>query len=296
MPLTCAGTLRAERKGITVRIANIDSRAVLHTEDGWLDIERASDGRFGADIQALYDQWADFIAWAATASGGSALDAAAEWGAPAPRPRQVFAIGLNYQSHLDESPVGVSPVPPVFTKFPSSITGPNAEVELPAGGNSDWEAEVVVVIGTSARNVTKADAWSYVAGVTIGQDLSERILQLATIPPQFSMGKSYSGFAPIGPVVVTPDEFSDPDDLGFGCSIDDEVMQDGRTSRLIFSVPAIIEHLSSVLELMPGDIIFTGTPGGVGNAREPKRFLKAGEVLTTWVEGVGELRNTFRDA
>ncbi|MCR2783289.1 MULTISPECIES: fumarylacetoacetate hydrolase family protein [unclassified Microbacterium] len=278
-----------------MRIANLDSRAVLKTDDGWLDIERSSGGRFPADIQALYERWAEFTAWTEDATG-HAVDVSADavWGAPTPRPAQVFAIGLNYQSHVDESPVGVSPVPAVFTKFPSSVIGPYAEVVLPDGGNTDWEAEVVVVIGAAARNVSAADAWRYVAGLTIGQDLSERILQLGAHPPQFSLGKSFPGFSPMGPELVSVDEFDNPDDLGFGCAIDGEVMQDGRTRNLIFSIPTLIEHLSGVLKLSPGDIIFTGTPGGVGNAREPKRFLQPGEVLTTWVEGIGEMRNTFR--
>lgn len=279
-----------------MRIANIDNRAALKTEAGWLDIEEASGGRFSADIQALYPVWSDFRAWAATTDGGAPLAETALWGPPSPRPVAVFGIGMNYKSHVDESPVGVSPVPAVFTKFPTSIAGPFAEVELPAGGHTDWEAEVVVVIGKPAYRVAASDAWDYVAGITVGQDLSERLLQLAAIPPQFSLGKSFPGFSPIGPELVTVDEFENPDDLAFGCSIDGEVMQDGRTSLLLFPIPAIIEHLSSVLELQPGDVIFTGTPGGVGNAREPKRFLAAGEALTTWVEGVGEMRNTFRGA
>lgn len=284
-----------------MRIANIDGRAALKTEAGWVDVERASGGHFGADIQALYHDWDSFTAWGKERAGDLAEAGlgdveGAVWGSPTPLPRQIFAIGLNYQSHVDESPVGVSPVPAVFTKFSSSITGPHAEVVLPAGGNTDWEAEVVAVIGRLARNVTKEEAWDYVAGLTIGQDLSERILQLGAMPPQFSLGKSFPGFSPIGPELVSVDEFENPDDLGFGCAINGEVMQDGRTSKLIFSIPVLIEHLSGVCELSPGDIIFTGTPGGVGNAREPKRFLRAGEVLTTWVEGIGELRNTFRDA
>lgn len=279
-----------------MRIANINDRAALKTDAGWLDIEQASDGRFPADIQAIYPLWAEFTAWASTASGGDPIASDAVWGAPSPRPIDVFGIGMNYKSHVDESPVGVSPVPAVFTKFPTSITGPFDEVALPAGGHTDWEAEVVAVIGKPASQVAAADAWDYVAGLTVGQDLSERILQLAAIPPQFSLGKSYAGFSPLGPELVTVDEFENPDDLGFGCAIDGETMQNGRTELLLFSIPTIIEHLSGVLELQPGDVIFTGTPGGVGNAREPKRFLKAGEALTTWVEGIGELRNTFRDA
>lgn len=279
-----------------MRIANINDRAALKTDVGWLDVELASGGKFPADIQWLYGAWTEFTAWAETATGGAPVAADAIWGAPSPRPISVFGIGMNYKSHVDESPVGVSPVPAVFTKFPTSIAGPYNEVELPSGGHTDWEAEVVAVIGKPAYRVAAAEAWDHVAGLTVGQDLSERLLQLAAIPPQFSLGKSFPGFSPIGPELVTVDEFENPDDLGFGCSIDGEVMQDGRTNLLLFSIPTIIEHLSSVLELQPGDVIFTGTPGGVGNARDPKRFLAAGNVLTTWVEGIGELRNSFRDA
>ena len=279
-----------------MRVANIDHRANLKTESGWLDIADASGGRFPADIQSLYGDWEAFTVWAPSAGGGTPARADAVFDAPAPRPRQVFGIGMNYRSHVDESPVGVSPVPAVFTKFPTSIAGPYAEVELPTAGHTDWEAEVVVIIGKPAYKVAKAKAWDYVAGLTVGQDLSERLLQLAAVPPQFSLGKSFPGFSPIGPELVTVNEFDDPDNLTFGCAIDGEVMQDGRTGMLLFSIPTIIEHLSAVLELQPGDVIFTGTPGGVGNAREPKRFLRAGEVLTTWVEGIGGLRNTFREA
>jgi 2-keto-4-pentenoate hydratase/2-oxohepta-3-ene-1,7-dioic acid hydratase in catechol pathway len=139
--------------------------------------------------------------------------------------------------------------------------------------------------------VSEKDAWRHVAGLTIGQDLSERAVQLAGPVPQFSLGKSYPGFSPIGPVIVTPDEFSDPNDLALGCAVDGEVLQDGRTKDLIFSVPELVARLSAVLPLLPGDVIFTGTPSGVGMARDPQRFLVPGTTLVSTIEGIGELRN-----
>lgn len=147
-----------------------------------------------------------------------------------------------------------------------------------------------MVIGREARHVAAADAWDHVAGLTIGQDYSERTRQLVAPAPQFSLGKSFPGFAPIGPAVVTLDELNDPADLEIGCSIDGEQVQKGRTRDLIFSIPVLIERLSAVLPLQPGDLIFTGTPSGVGGGRTPKRFLVAGEEVVTWIEGLGELR------
>ena len=208
-----------------------------------------------------------------------------------PRPAQVFAIGLNYQEHIDETGNTRSDEAPViFTKFPTSITGPRSPVVLPSAF-VDWEVEVVVVIGRRAHRVTEAEAWSHVAGVTLGQDLSERRVQRAAKPPQFSLGKSYPGFSPIGPSVVTVDELGDPDDIGLECSVDGEILQAGRTKDMILSVPQQIAYLSGILTLLPGDIVFTGTPSGVGFSRTPPRFLRAGEVLVSRAEGVGELAN-----
>ena len=164
---------------------------------------------------------------------------------------------------------------------------------LPPGGHVDWEVELVVVIGRRAENVAAADAWSHVAGLAAGQDLSERITQLAGPAPQFSLGKSFPGFAPIGPWVVTVDEFDDPDDIELQCAIGEETLQKGRTSEFLFGVPALIEGLSRVTPLLPGDIIFCGTPPGVGLGRDPQRFLSPGDELISQVSGVGQLRQTF---
>jgi 2,4-didehydro-3-deoxy-L-rhamnonate hydrolase len=182
-------------------------------------------------------------------------------------------------------------VPATFTKFPASITGPFAAVELP-NGTVDWEVELVVVVGRRADRVAVADAWSHIAGLTVGQDLSDRTLQFAA-GGQFSLGKSHRGFAPLGPWVVTPDELDDPDDLALGCSIDGETVQDARTSDLVFGVSQLVTELSAVVPLLPGDIIFTGTPAGVGFTRRPPRFLQPGETLTSWVEGIGTIRTRF---
>jgi 2,4-didehydro-3-deoxy-L-rhamnonate hydrolase len=277
-----------------LRIANVDGRATLVDASGaGLDIEKASDGRFPCHPQAIFERWDALRDWAEAHVGAADRPIApGDLGAPTPGPRQVLAIGLNYADHVDESKMGRPDQPPVFTKFQTSITGPNAAVVLPSG-KVDWEVELVVVIGRRAQEVAEAHAWDHVAGLMVGQDLSERAVQLAGPVPQFSLGKSFPGFAPIGPWLVTPDEVPDPDDLELGCRLGDEVLQQGRTSAMIFSVPELIARLSAVLPLLPGDILFTGTPSGVGGARDPQRFLSPGGVLTSHVSGVGQLRNEF---
>ena len=180
----------------------------------------------------------------------------------------------------------------MFTKFQTSITAPNATVTLPSS-SVDWEVELVIAIGHGGVAIAESEAWSHVAGLMVGQDLSERAVQLAGPAPQFSLGKSYPGFAPLGPASVSVDEVDDPDDLELGCALDGEVLQHGRTSDMIFSVPELIGRISAVCPLLPGDIIFTGTPSGVGAARTPPRFLPPGSTLSSYVSGVGELRNHF---
>ncbi len=278
-----------------MRIANLNHRASLIIGDGAIDVHAASGGRFGPQPAALYEQWAEFRSWAESAALPEPAPFSREdLGSPSPAPRQVFAIGLNYSEHAAESGFAKpTAAPPVFTKFPSCITGPYGEIPLPTAGHTDWEVELVAVIGTRAHRVARADAWQHVAGLSVGQDLSERIIQMAATPPQFSLGKSFPRFGPIGPWLVTVEEFTNPDDLELGCSINGEPMQQGRTSSLIFSVPELIEQLSAVSPLLPGDVLFTGTPAGVGLGRTPQRWLAAGDELTTYVEGIGEMRHHF---
>lgn len=280
-----------------MRIANHDNRAVLLSSDeAGIDIHTASEGRFGPDLSSVYNDWEAFEAWAQAHASGSSdvvIDRSL-LGSPSPAPRQVFAIGLNYTAHAKESGFAVpEQLPPVFTKYVSAITGPDTVVTLPEGGNTDWEVELVAVIGKEATNVPEAEAWDYVAGLSIGQDISERLSQLRGPAPQFGLGKSFPGFAPIGPWLVTPGEFENPDDLALGCSLDGEEIQKGRTSELIFSVPALIQGLSQTVTLLPGDIIFTGTPAGVGVGRSPQRFIQPGEVLVSRIEGIGEITQSF---
>jgi 2,4-diketo-3-deoxy-L-fuconate hydrolase len=282
-----------------MRIANLDGRLVIVTGDPGhelaYDVEKNSGGQFRADPQAVYGEWDAFTTWAATArwQDGTACRPEA-LGSPAPAPRQVFGIGLNYREHAAESgyaaPVGE---PPVFTKFPSCITGPYGDIEMPPGGHVDWEVELVVVIGRRAYRVPVDRALDHVAGYAVGQDISERVLQLAAQPPQFSMGKSLPGFGPIGPWLVTLDEIADPNDLELGCAVNGEQVQLSRTSQLIFSVPELIANLSASMPLLPGDVIFTGTPSGVGLGRSPQRWLADGDILTTHIEAIGELRHRF---
>ncbi|GAA4484085.1 fumarylacetoacetate hydrolase family protein [Rhodococcus olei] len=278
-----------------MRVANIDGRLALAVDGGHIDVETASGGRFGPDAQAVYDEWAAFTEWAAAldSAGRPRIEVTARtvWGAPVPRPRQVFAIGLNYADHAAESRIAVPPVPAVFTKFPTAISGPEQPIVLPTA-TVDWEVELVVVIGTRCDRVVADRAWDHVAGVTVGQDISERTLQLQGAAPQFSLAKSYRGFAPMGPELVTVDELPNRDDLEIGCSLaGGDVLQRGRTSAMIFPIPALIAHLSSVCPLLPGDVVFTGTPDGVGMARTPQQFLSPGDTLVSWIEGVGTMRN-----
>jgi 2-keto-4-pentenoate hydratase/2-oxohepta-3-ene-1,7-dioic acid hydratase in catechol pathway len=276
-----------------MKLANLNGRSSLIFGDLALDVETASEGAWSSDPQGPYSDWDAFSAWAATVpAGGVAFDRSA-LGAPVPRPAQVFAIGINYAEHAAESGYPAGSLPITFTKFPSSLTGPDAQVELPPG-SVDWEVELVVVIARSAKNVSREDAWQYVAGLTIGQDLSEREAQNAGAKPQYSLAKSHTGFGPMGPWLVSTDEFENPDDLAISSTLSGEVMQSSRTSKMIYAVPDLIFELSRVCEIFPGDIIFSGTPAGVGNARTPKRFIGPDDDLRSEIEGIGYIHQTFR--
>jgi 2,4-didehydro-3-deoxy-L-rhamnonate hydrolase len=277
-----------------MRIANRDGRLVIVAADAAIDVEQASDGVFSADPQSIYGRWDEFRTWAGKAHMTAArtpLDIST-LGPPAPRPPQILAIGLNYCAHAEESGMDLPTAPMVFTKFASCLTGAYADVAIAPNGWTDWEIELCVVIGRHARHISADRAWDHVAGVTVGQDLSERLVQFRDpAPQQFNIGKSLPGYGPVGPWLVTPDEISDPDDLTLTCSIDGEQVQKSSSKDMIFSVPQIISQLSSVLPLLPGDLIFTGTPAGIGAGRKPPRFLAPGETLISRIEGIGEMRN-----
>ena len=272
-----------------MKLGNVKDRAVLITDEGAIDVATASDGRFGPALRDVYARWDDFVAAAPSLTGPVTSFDECDLGAPSPMPTQVFAIGLNYASHAAEAGLDVPSIPAVFTKFPASLGGPFEDIEI-AGEMVDWEIELVVVIGRRADRVERAAAWSHVAGLCVGQDISDRMVQFAA-GGQFSLGKSYRTYGPTGPWLVTPEEVEDPDDLALRCSIDGQVVQEDRSSDLIFDVPTLIAELSAVVPLLPGDVIFTGTPAGVGIVAQPPRFLAAGEVVESWIEGIGTIRN-----
>jgi len=259
-----------------VQIVNHGGRLGLLTPAGVLDVEDASGGLFSSDPQEIYSRWAELQAWASQPREGrtSPLDSE-QIGPPVPKPGQVFAIGLNYHEHAAEAGLDVPGTPLVITKFPAAITGPHGTIELPSKA-VDFEAELVAVIGRPARRVSADDGWDYVAGLTVGQDLSDREVQFKPpAPPQFSLGKSFEGFAPIGPVVTSIDEFGNPDDVEIGCSLSGELVQKARTSDFIFSIPEIVFEFSiTVYTIVKGfrpspildDTRYAGVGKGSGSA------------------------------
>src|SRR3954454_17263361 len=214
-----------------MHLGNLDGRLCLISGGRALDVERASDGRFGSDAQAMYDDWDAFADWAAGADLAAAEPFSAALGPPVPRPRQVFALGLNYALHAREAGFELPPMPLVFTKFPSCLVGDAATVHV-ATEKVDWEVELVAVIGRRAESVSPERAWEHVAGVTVGQDLSARDVQMLGSPPQFSIGHPFPGFGPTGPWVTTVEALPARDDLAIACSVNGERVQGDRTSSM----------------------------------------------------------------
>ena len=275
-----------------MRLANRGGRAWLVDETGrGNDLALASRDRFGPDPMQALERLDAIRSWAAAArlAPGEPL-ALRTLGPPVPRPRAVYAIGLNYRDHAAEAKLELPQAPMVFTKFPSCLAGPADDVPL-SSSRVDYEAELVVVIGRAAKRVAAEHALEIVAGYCVGQDISDRRLQFQDKPPQFSLGKSLAGFGPIGPWLTTLDELRDPNDLAIRCAVDGVEVQASRTRELVFSVPELIAYLSRHCALEPGDLIFTGTPAGVGSLRQPPRYLAAGQRIETEIEGLGRLEN-----
>jgi 2-keto-4-pentenoate hydratase/2-oxohepta-3-ene-1,7-dioic acid hydratase in catechol pathway len=278
------------------RFANVAGRSALVDSGGrWFDASRVSGGVISADPVRAWLQPGDLHRAAGTLEAAVPDGTLSEADArpPIPLPRSVFAVGLNYRSHADEAGMKPPAVPLIFTKFPSCLAGPADPVIL-GGSTDDYEAELVVVIGRGGRDIRPEDAWDHVGGLTVGQDISDRALQFAAEPAHFDLGKSRDTYGPTGPVVVSTDSFSDPGDLLITCDINGERRQEDRTSNLIFGIPELISYLSGILTLSPGDLIFTGTPEGIGAAGG--RFLRDGDVITTTIEGIGTLTNPCRSA
>lgn len=233
-------------------------------------------------------------AWIATSSAGHRVPlATAKLLAPIPRPPKIICIGLNYRDHAKECGAEIPTVPTMFAKFPTAVLAPGADIVLPAQSKEpDYEAEFAVVIGKGGRYISQ-DRWKdHVFGYTNLNDVSARDYQMAT--SQWMIGKTFDTFAPFGPAIVTADEIADPHALDIQMIINGEVLQNSNTSQLVFQIPYLLEHLSSVFMLEPGDIISTGTPGGVGEAKNPPRWLRPGDDVVVRIAGIPELRNGVR--
>ncbi len=273
------------------RLLDVGGRPALEGDGTWHDVARLSGDASLATAEACLARSAELHELSARCTPANADGALADvvLGPPVPRPGQVFGIGLNYRDHAAETGAPLPPAPLTFTKFPSCIAGPTADIPL-TGDAVDWEVELVAVIGQTCSSVPVAEAWGVVAGLMLGQDVSDRTVQRAGVPPQFSLGKSFPSFGPTGPAVVSLDHFADPDDIALSCEVSGEVVQSSTSAQLIFTIPQLVAYLSSVCTLSPGDLIFTGTPAGVGMSRG--RFLAPGEVVVSRADGIGQLRNT----
>lgn len=215
--------------------------------------------------------------------------------APILFPSKIIGIGLNYSDHAQETGAPIPTEPIVFSKFGNTIAGPGDTILLPSvSSRVDYEAELVVVIGKRGKNISKENALSHVAGYTAGHDVSARDWQLEKGAKQWLLGKTFDTFAPIGPALVTTDDIPDPQNLSIQFRLNGQTMQNGTTSKMIFSVAELIAYLSQVMTLEPGDLIFTGTPPGVGMARNPPIFLKDGDVCEVEVEKIGILKNVCK--
>ncbi|MCA9102152.1 MAG: fumarylacetoacetate hydrolase family protein [Pirellulales bacterium] len=252
-----------------------------------------------ADMIGLLNMGPEGIARAATAAtrGEGFSRESVRLLAPVPNPQKVICIGLNYADHARESGVEPPPEPVVFNKFPSAVAAPDEPIRLPACvAEPDYEAELVVVIGRGGRNISEQQALEHVVGYCCGHDVSARDWQLQKPGRQWLLGKTFDTFAPFGPELVTAEEIANPNELGIKLRLNGETMQDSSTREFIFNVQQVIAYVSGVCTLVPGDVIFTGTPPGVGMARDPQVFLKPGDVAEVEIEGIGVLRNPVTTA
>ena len=272
------------------KLANIKGRAALLNEESFYDLEKISEGNLSHDTtNALFHlEELDELNNKLNALEATGKISEAEFDAPVSFPKNCYAVGLNYRNHAEEANMTIPEVPMVFTKHTSCLVGATADVEM-RSNYVDYEAELVVVIGLSGKDISKDQAWNHVAGLCVGQDISDRPAQFASTPPMFNLGKSFDTFGPMGPALVSPDSLLNKESLVIECKVNDEIRQNDNTDDLIFDVPTIISYLSEIVTLNTGDVIFTGTPGGVGVSQG--KFLKDGDIITTSIKGLGTLTN-----
>jgi 2,4-didehydro-3-deoxy-L-rhamnonate hydrolase len=269
-----------EKPGILLHGQRLDLSAIVTDYD---EAFFANDGL--AQLRAL-------MADPAFAQGKPVVPDTVRLGSPVARPSKIVCVGLNYADHARETGAAIPAEPILFLKSTTALCGPNDAIMLPQGSQkTDWEVELAVVIGRRARYVTEADAPDYVVGYCLHNDVSEREYQLER-GGTWDKGKGCDTFAPAGPWLVTPDEIGDVNNLRLWLRVNGETMQDGNTNTLIFSVPALIAYISRFMTLLPGDIISTGTPPGVGLGLKPPRYLTIGDVVELGITGLGEARQT----
>ncbi len=262
---------------------------------GLVDGDAVVDGETTEPMIALIAEWErarPALEATLARGGGTPLDRVRLL-APIARPGKIFAIGLNYADHVAESGMETPKEQVWFTKAATAVNGPFDPVEIPAVSPFvDYEAELVAVIGKGGRQIAREDAAAHIVGYMVGNDVTERVWQHRT--PQWSLGKSFDTHAPIGPWITTTDDIADPHALGIRCLVNGETRQDSNTRHLIFDVFDQVAQLSQAMTLEPGDLIFTGTPGGIGATMTPRRFLKAGDVVRCEIDGLGVIETTCR--
>lgn len=265
------------------------TRAVRLDNDGYVDVGAADVGELLTRVD-----WASF---AASATGTTYPGADIDFAPVVPRPGKVLCVGLNYRNHILEMGRDLPEHPTLFAKFAEALIGANDDIDLaPESDAVDWEAELTIVIGKTVRRATATEATDAIAGFTVMNDVTMRDWQYRSA--QWLQGKTFEGTTPLGPVVVTPDELPGGVNpaLTMTCSVDGEVMQKADTSDLVFDPVALVRYASTIMTLRPGDVIATGTPGGVGHAHKPARYLTDGSILVTEIEGIGRLENVARNA
>ena len=275
---------------MSFKLGTVDGKAVLIKDDHYFDVASLSDGaissdsvealKFQTELSELYETLSE-----KTATGNLSE---VELGNPVPKSPNCYAVGLNYRKHAEESGMDIPEVPMIFTKHTSCFVGPKANVEM-RSDYVDWEVELVAVIGKEGKNIPKENALEHVAGLCVGQDISDRPAQFATTPAMFNLGISFDTYGPMGPALVSLDLLENCESLDIECKLNGETVQKSNTSDLIFNISSIISYLSEIVSLNVGDTIWTGTPSGVGIASG--KFLKDGDILTSSIEGLGSMEN-----
>ncbi|WP_020471582.1 fumarylacetoacetate hydrolase family protein [Zavarzinella formosa] len=282
-----------------MRLATLNTpqgpHAAIQVGDSYVDLT-ATDSKFPASVRELLSKPALLAEAAEAAKSPKAVKvpvAGAKLHAPIHDPQKIVCVGLNYRDHAIESKMAIPKEPVLFSKFPSALIGSGEAIVAPkVSTRVDYEAELVIVIGKKGRKISEADATDHVAGYAVGHDVSARDWQLEKDGKQWMAGKTFDTFAPIGPVMVTKDEVADVHNLGIRLRLNGKTMQNSNTKEFIFTVPQMVSYISQIITLEPGDLIFTGTPPGIGHALSPQVYMKAGDTVEVEIDGLGTLTNT----